>query len=605
MVRRLWLAFSLGRVVTALVLVAVLLAMLQITPHPTQASGIYAQASLGVGIAYLCTTLLAWVWLRQHPPSTAWGLAWLLVLGIEVLCICLIQTLQVLQSGWGSLPYAPLLALPVLATACLGSLRTAWATTAAITLLLLGGHGLALWSGLSGGADSLVQAALICLGYFVIAWFTHHLAHRLAWQEHLARKHHRLARTQAEINGLIITQLSEGVLVVDGRDFAIHQANPAACELLGCPADAPLPSHLNALPLWQPLCQLLQRCQDSGQQGQSDSVLLEPPEQPPIGLYVRVWLHHWSLDDGLPGSQHPFIAQEAPSSAVGTAGVGGRVGGVGGVGAAQAAQEGIFLVFLEDLRELQARLRTEKMAAMGRISAAVAHEIRNPLSAITQANALLQEELHDPAQQRLAQMVADNAQRLAHTVQDVLDIARVQQQSPLPRSAPLPLDTALAHIWHDWQAQHNPNTLGAAASTAEHQHHQHLGLLHLASGAQVAIDAEHLRRIVLNLLDNALRYAQGHDAQRLQLLSGRNPHSGQAWLQVWSQGPEIEAAVQNHLFEPFFSSHSRSSGLGLFICRELCQRHHASIDYQRCQQRLAGGLAWGNGFNVCFAPNRF
>ncbi len=571
MARRLWRAFSVGRMVTALVLVALLLAMVQINPQRPQTGSSYATLSLLVGYGYLLVAVINWVVLRHTPPKQPWGLPWLFILAGEVAAICLIQLLQLLQPGSSTLHFSPLLALPVLTAACLGSLRMAWATTAIITLLLLGGHSLAVWYGLPGGVDSIVQAAMVCLGYFVIAWLTHHLAHRLAWQEHLARKNHRLAQTQAQINSLIITQLSEGVLVVDGRDLKIHQTNPAALELLGCQISGPAPTHLHAQPLWEPLCDLLKRCLQD-RQGLSESLLLQPPGKPPVGLYVRVWLSQWSLDDGLPGSEHPFVAEEQQPS----------------------APAAICLVFLEDLRELEARLRTEKMAAMGRISAAVAHEIRNPLAAITQANALLQEDLQDATQQRLAKMVADNAQRLANTVEDVLDIARVQQQAQHPPAPPLELDAALLQIWQDWQAQ---QPLGR------------LGQIQLSCPGSVPFEGEHLRRIVVNLLDNALRHCQGDSPQRLQLLSGRSL-DGQAWLQVWSQGPEIEATVQAHLFEPFFSSQSRSSGLGLFICRELCERHGASIGYQRGTPGHLSQLphpslhlAAGNGFNVYFAPS--
>ncbi len=131
----------------------------------------------------------------------------------------------------------------------------------------------------------------------------------------------------------------------------------------------------------------------------------------------------------------------------------------------------------------------------------------------------------------------------------------------------LALDEVVSTIWREWQAQ----------DSAQRQ-----GRCHLDCPGSVAFDSEHLRRIIVNLLDNAQRYAQpdasGH--KQLWLGTGRQ-RNGRAWVQVWSSGPEIEASMQNHLFEPFFSSHSRSSGLGLFICRELCQRHGASLRYHR------------------------
>ncbi len=110
-------------------------------------------------------------------------------------------------------------------------------------------------------------------------------------------------------------------------------------------------------------------------------------------------------------------------------------------------------------------------------------------------------------------------------------------------------------------------------------------------------DIEHLRRILVNLLDNAARYAGDRDGS-IQVTTRRNA-AGRASLQVWSDGAPLEPAVQRHLFEPFFSSESRSSGLGLFLCRELCERHGATIGYERRALSAAGPE--GNEFFVSFA----
>jgi two-component system sensor histidine kinase PilS (NtrC family) len=105
---------------------------------------------------------------------------------------------------------------------------------------------------------------------------------------------------------------------------------------------------------------------------------------------------------------------------------------------------------------------------------------------------------------------------------------------------------------------------------------------------------------MVNLLDNALRYASQKDGAiqvSTQVLT-----TGQAILKVWSDGAPLENAVQRHLFEPFFSSESRSSGLGLFICRQLCERHGAVIGHERTTRRRATGRTEGNEFFVAFRP---
>lgn len=552
MARRLWRAFCTGRFFSALVMLAMLI------PQAPQLRFALTVFSWSLGLTYLVLATLAWLLLRNHPPTQRWGLPWLLVLSMEIGIIGLMQLLQLWQPG-SVVHFSPLLALPLLASACLGSLRMALAVTACATLLLLGGYTLAALEGLPTGWELTMQTAMVCAGYFMVVYLTHHLAQRLSLQERLARRNHRMARMQAEINALIISKLSEGVLVVDSS-MAIQQANPAALQLLGYVR--PGPGSLHEQEAWAPLRELVMHCLTNNH-AQDARIYLLHAGQAPVGLYVRVWPSNHLHDDGLPGSEHAFNAEDSQYAPLSMK----------------------CLVFMEDLRELEARLRTEKMAAMGRISAAVAHEIRNPLAAITQANALLQEELHEPTQQRLSAMIEQNAQRLAHTVDDVLDIARVQRQMQHSPSVALELDNTLATIWQEWQAQDST---------------QRLGLFSPQCPGMVAFDGEHLRRVVVNLLDNAQRYAQGDGPARLQLLTRRAP-DGRAWLQVWSAGPPIEASMQQHLFEPFFSSHSRSSGLGLFICRELCQRHGAQISYQR-QNSPGGTLAMpGNAFTVHFA----
>lgn len=442
--------------------------------------------------------------------------------------------------------YTPLFGLPILMAAVLGTLTLALGTTAGVTLLLLGW---AWWTGARTGEDEAqryLQSALTGTGYFIVSYLVHQLATRLTREQEVAQQSQIAARVQTQVSALVIQNLTDGVLVVDENDV-VRVANPAGLQLLASGALPDLPLTLQDESPWKPLL-ILARRTFRHEQPQTADVDLLHPGQSPTGLHVRTWL---------------TSTREA---------------------AREAHTERLCVMFLHDLREMEARLRTEKLAAMGRMSAAVAHEIRNPLAAIVQANALLEEDLHDPAQKRLAHMVQQNADRLARIAEEVLDIARVQHQISHAPASTLQLDEAIAQIWHDWQAQDPVQRRAVVMLDTQ--------------STQVEFDGEHLRRVLVNLLDNALRY-MGPEPDSLCVTTRATP-AGQISLQVWSDGAPMDKSVERHLFEPFFSSESRSSGLGLYICRELCQRHGASISYQRLNRTTLRGETGGNAFTVGF-----
>jgi two-component system sensor histidine kinase PilS (NtrC family) len=236
----------------------------------------------------------------------------------------------------------------------------------------------------------------------------------------------------------------------------------------------------------------------------------------------------------------------------------------GGVEDDDGPAEPFAVLLLEDLRTLQARIRQEKLAAMGRVSAGIAHEIRNPLAAIAQANALMLEDGLDPAQERLATMVADNVQRLKRLVDDVMELA--------PGASPdvQPSDAAAAVVSMTAEWAQTAQILGGPDSRLRAEFP--------AASLGVIFDLEHLRRVLVNLLDNAQRHASPSPGAIFLRLAVRD----ETWavLSVLSDGPAIVPEIERHLFEPFFSTRSRGSGLGLYICRELCERYGASIEYR-------------------------
>lgn len=529
---RLWRGFATARVGIALVLMALLLAL--VTLGPTAAVSNWL---IGLCGTYLAATLAVRLFTRSLPRGQNFDPQWVSTIGVDLVAFSALQFLQV-----GGINYSPLFAVPVLMASVLGSALLAFGTAAAVTLLLLTDAWLLTIAVPAEVAPRFLQAGLTGTGYFALAFLANQLAVRLAGEEKIARRSQKAARVQTQVNELVIETLTDGVLVVDSYGD-VHAANPAARLLLGC-GDA---AHGRSFALmsqlaWRPLVLMAQLTFDR-RDAQLGEIAIQETGAPPRRMFVRTRLTA-THDQG----------------------------------------DTLCVIFLEDLREMEARLRTEKLAAMGRMSAAVAHEIRNPLAAITQANALLAEDLTVPAHQQLSTLVAQNAQRLAQIVDDILNVSRVQHQGTSALPVLLALDTTVSVICSDWASQNR---------SAMRLH------LALKAGAlMVPFEADHLRRVLVNLLDNALRYA-GRRSDSIQVATSAT--AAQAGLLVWSDGPPLEQTVQRHLFEPFFSSESRSTGLGLYICRELCDRHGALIGYRRCAAP-SGQSREGNEFFVSFRP---
>jgi two-component system sensor histidine kinase PilS (NtrC family) len=530
---RLWRGFMAARCFVALVLVllqGVAFALGQ-TMQPL---------AIGISAVYLVTAWLTMRYTRLQPPIRGFTAPWLLTVGVDLAAF---TTLQVMQGG--NVNYTPLFALPVLMSAVLGTVVVGLGTTSTVTLLLLADAG---WHWLQQPVDSsgrFVQAALTGTGLFVVALLAHELARRLAREEAVAQRNRSSAQMQAQVNDLVIETLSEGVLVIDAEGL-VHAANPAADAILGQGlAKLTLPFPLHAQPAWNALAALARQT-FARRAPQSEEIPVAQARG--AAREVRVRTRLTPADD--------------------------------------KRLDSLCVMFLQDLRELEARIRTEKLAAMGRMSAAVAHEIRNPLAAITQASALLNEDLTDPAHRKLTSMVQHNAQRLARIVDDVLDVSRARQQRVLSLGEQVVLDPAVQVLAEEWIRQTQRKGVQVSLD---------------AAGSDVRFDAEHLRRLLVNLLDNASRYAGKREGSIQVLTSLQRGASGRPALMVWSDGAPLEPAVQRHLFEPFFSSESRSSGLGLFLCRELCRRHGATIGYER--RALVQGGPEGNEFFVSFAAS--
>ena len=504
-------------------------------------------AVVGISLAYAVMAIGLWLMPRYRAVPTPRAVAhmrgpqWLATIGIDLLFF---MALHVLAPG-SSLNYVALLVLPVLMAGVLTPRTMALATAAAATLGLLG----AAWLSIAGGAEGTVQmtqAGLAGTGFFVITVLAGELAGRLAREELTARGSLEMARQQAQLNRLVIEEMQDGVLVVDRRG-RVRAANPAARRLLAPNGlSRPAPFQLRGVPAWDALVKTVERA-------------FVEASWPEAGRDVVLQFETGSVSSL--GAQRTLRARVRFTRKRET----------------QAIEE-FCVLFLEDVRNMQARSRQEKLAAMGRVSAGIAHEIRNPLAAISQANALLAEDATDPAQRQLMRMVSDNVERLKRIVDDVMEVA----PGAVPDVGVIDATAQVASVCSEW-ARATGVVLG------EHS------VLHVDLPVEplgVLFDAEHLRRVLVNLLDNAYRHASRAPGAIQLRLDSR--HEAQAFLSLASDGAPITRDVEPYLFEPFFSTRSRGTGLGLYICRELCERYGATIDYRL----RAEGLGQRNEFFV-------
>jgi two-component system, NtrC family, sensor histidine kinase PilS len=218
------------------------------------------------------------------------------------------------------------------------------------------------------------------------------------------------------------------------------------------------------------------------------------------------------------------------------------------------------VLLVEDTTHAREQAQQLKLAALGRLTASIAHEIRNPLAAISHASELLREEKRSEDRARLTRIIQDNAGRLERLVSDVLQLNKRDRVS----AAPLRLDSWLGAFIAEFVANERvpPERL----------------VLEVRRESWIEFDREHLHQVMWNLLRNAQRYARPEPASIRVLLER---HADRVELSVIDNGPGVPAAIQGQLFEPFFTTEAKGTGLGLYLARELCAANRAVLDYVR------------------------
>jgi two-component system sensor histidine kinase PilS (NtrC family) len=480
---------------------------------------------LGVCVAYFTFGLVSIQPIQRRWPSAEWMA--LFPLAVDGLAI----TLLIHASGGIGSGLATLLFLPVGATAAIVNPRLALLATAVITIGLLVETAVSV---LGGGVEAgeFIAAGLTGASLFAITLIAIPLANRLRESEALVRQRDIDVANLNELNQFIVQHLRESILVVD-ESGRVRLANETAARLLaagpvrtGALLGEVSPRLLYLLEAW--------RRQDHDRRDTS-------------GEFV-------SADGGAVIRPHFVSLSEQ-----------GR---------------GPVLVFLEDTSVVAERVQQSKLAALGRLSASIAHEIRNPVGAMSHAGQLLRE---SPAltddDRNLTDIIEKNAVRVSQIVENVLQLSR----KDTTRQERIELAPWLESFLAEFQA-----TLQLEAGRVIFEPP--------APGLEVHFDPSHLHQVLWNLCDNALRHGNAGFAP-VTLHAGRIASTGRPYLAVTDRGDGIDPAHAERIFEPFFTSSAGGTGLGLFISRELCQTNGALLAYEA---RPGGGSI----FRVIFADPR-
>ncbi|QBY54319.1 sensor histidine kinase [Cupriavidus oxalaticus] len=514
--------------------------------------------------------------------------------------------------------------LPALEAGALTSLPFALFAASISALVVMGGpfmHTILLRQADAG----LLGSGLFGLVFMIAALLMYMLANRQIAQERLALVREQELRMQQLVNRLMVNDMQDGVMLVRANG-AVVAANPAAVVLLGVQAHERIYSRR------------LGASAEQGSGGGTDAVLFDLrriPRLQPLMEMLRDWLR--SKDDV------PRILQLLPMAS-GTALADGTMQhtrlrlrfvlpGLAGLRSTLAQGRTVpsqldtaawnelspeaaarlrlaiaqneamawsqedeallrsemrdtVLVHIESWERIAEQVQQEKLAAMGRLVASIAHQIRNPLAAISQASELLA----DSARQepgaadsgadvdidaRLLRIINDNVRRLDQVVSDVLQMSR----RPRTGRSTVHLAQALPEIVERWRLEMRSRRPHAGETRPAGRADVNANAIRLTVDVAqpVVFDAAQLQQVLGNLLDNAWRYCSRLPGSIRLLAHALDQHHAE--LIVWNDGAEVSREHQRSLFEPFFTSNAQGTGLGLFMARELCGANDAQVRY--------------------------
>lgn len=464
------------------------------------------QLFLQAGIAHLVCSALSMVFVRLQAPGFNGQLTFQVIADIVLFSVMLYAS-GGLQSGLGVLLLVSLAGAGLISR---GRLALFFASVATLSLLLQEAYASLT---IHNYIAQYSQAGLLSMAYFAVAWSAYRLAKHTLASEQLARERGIDLAGMAQINQLVIQDLHEGILIID-KDGNIRQHNHYAEKLLGFSL-ASDKTQLSKLTDCAPELASRLASWQNGEETYRDWLRLAHTN-------ALVRLRFLPIQTGF--------------------------------------RSGI-VVFLEDMERVQSQLEQLKLAAVGRLTANIAHEIRNPLSAINHAAELLEEEQAESGiNPRLVRIICDNTQRLNKIVQDVLQLNRRNAAKPDAIAVNAYLRKFLIEFC---QVERIDGDLFVFDDAEQYV---------------VRFDRDHLNQVLWNLCRNALRHCRRQQGS-VRIVLSRSESGDAILLDVIDDGPGIDSLQAKQIFEPFFTTATGGTGLGLYITRELCENNRASIHY--------------------------
>lgn len=453
-----------------------------------------------------------------HWPKLSWN-AFTGVL-VDVTCLLLLSFAS--DGASGSL--ATLILTPLVAAGILLRSEQAWLLAALASLGLIGQELLRSWL-IPGASTDFVQSGVLGALYFAAVLVSYSLARRVRLSTASAATHARHARDLAELNQHIINHMQTGALIIDAENY-VQTCNQAAYDLLGHTQKSANPEQLYTLPI--PLAKAL----STWRQTQVTPTIVEVGGQ----------------------ALQPYFTPLGDAEANST------------------------LIFVEDAQRANKQSQQAKLISLGRLTASIAHEIRNPLGAIHHAGQLLSESprLNDE-DHRFVTMIGRHTRRINRIITDILGLARY---SPQP-SESLEFTSWLAETIIEYRESRND----APVIVVENRIGEML----------IRFNPTQIRRVLFNLWDNSDRHARTKHAPKIRIRIHHDISFGPA-IDLIDDGPGIAEDMLDQILEPFFSSSPEGTGLGLYIARELCEANGARL--------LPLAHSDGACFRIIFQDNR-